>query len=109
MPVVLTMGHARPTQVHKARDSGANFVVTKPIAPKVLLERIFWVAREERPFIETKNYLGPERRFKREGPPIGKPGRRRGDLHEELGAASTPNLSQDQIDGLMKPQRATLF
>jgi CheY-like chemotaxis protein len=108
IPVVLTMGHARPSQVHLARDSGANFVVAKPITPKVLLERIFWVAREDRPFVETKSFIGPERRFKREGPPIGVSGRRKTDLHAELGEATMPNLSQDQISKMMKPMKVII-
>jgi len=108
IPILLVAGHARASHVHKARDCGANFVVAKPITPKVLLERIFWVAKEDRMFIETANYLGPERRFKREGPPIGMTGRRKEDLHSELGEATTPNLSQDQINSLMKPMKVIL-
>ena len=52
VPVILVSGHTPPSQVFKARDSGANFTVAKPITPKVLLERILWAAREERQFIE---------------------------------------------------------
>ena len=108
IPILLTLGHARASHIHMARDNGANFVIAKPITPKVLLERIFWIAREERPFVQTTNYVGPERRFKREGPPIGLRGRRKGDLSTELGAATTPNLSQDQIDNLMKPMKVMI-
>lgn len=108
IPVLLVTGHARESQIFKARDCGANFVVTKPITPKVLLDRIFWVAKEDRLFIETDTYAGPDRRFKREGPPVGSPGRRKDDLPVELGLATTPNLSQDQIDGMMKPMRVML-
>jgi CheY-like chemotaxis protein len=108
IPILLVAGHARASHVHKARDCGANFVVAKPITPKVLLERIFWVAKEDRMFIETATYVGPERRFKREGPPIGMSGRRKDDLHSALGEATTPNLSQDQINNLMKPMKVVL-
>jgi CheY-like chemotaxis protein len=108
IPILLVAGHARTSHVHKARDCGANFVVAKPITPKVLLERIFWVAKEDRMFIETPTYLGPERRFKREGPPIGIPGRRKDDLHTALGEATMPNLSQEQINNMMKPMKVNL-
>ena len=80
----------------------ANFTVAKPITPKVLLERIFWVAREERAFIECDSYVGPDRRFKYEGPPIGMEGRRRDDLPAEVGNAQEANMSQDEINSLMK-------
>jgi len=108
IPILLITGHARESQVHKARDCGANFVVAKPITPKVLLDRIFWVAKEDRMFVETDTYVGPDRRFKREGPPAGTAGRRKEDLPMELGQATTPNLSQDQIDGMMKPMKVNL-
>ncbi len=108
IPILLVTGHTRESMVFKARDCGANFVVAKPITPKVLLDRIFWVAKEERMFVETDTYAGPDRRFKREGPPAGVAGRRKDDLSFELGHASTPNLSQDQIDGLVKPMKVNL-
>src|SRR5262249_18494931 len=51
IPVVLTTGHVRSNDVARARDTGANFVVTKPVSPNVLLQRILWVARDRRPFV----------------------------------------------------------
>ena len=108
VPVILVSGHTPPSQVFKARDSGANFTVAKPITPKVLLERILWAAREERQFIECDSYLGPDRRFKNEGPPIGVDGRRRDDLPPELGEVTGDNMSQDQINALMRPSKVKL-
>ena len=90
LPVILVSGHTPPSQVFKARDAGANFTVAKPITPKVLLERILWAAKEERQFIECDSYLGPDRRFKNEGPPEGAQGRRREDPPE---AAHPPAAS----------------
>jgi CheY-like chemotaxis protein len=108
VPVILVSGHTPPSQVFKARDSGANFTVAKPITPKVLLERILWAAREERQFIECDSYLGPDRRFKNEGPPIGVEGRRRDDLPPELGELAGDNMSQDQINALLRPSKVKL-
>jgi len=102
VPVILVTGHTRTTDIFRTRDAGANFTVAKPITPKVLLERIFWVAREERAFIECDSYVGPDRRFKYEGPPIGMEGRRRDDLPAEVGNAQEANMSQDEINSLMK-------
>lgn len=102
VPVILVTGHTRTSQIFKNRDAGANFTVAKPITPKVLLERIFWVAREERAFIECDTYVGPDRRFKHEGPPPGTDGRRKDDLPPEVGDAQEPNMSQDEINNLMK-------
>ncbi len=102
VPVILVTGHTRTTDIFRTRDAGANFTVAKPITPKVLLERIFWVAREERAFIECEAYVGPDRRFKYEGPPAGMDGRRRDDLPAEVGNAQEANMSQDEINSLMK-------
>jgi CheY-like chemotaxis protein len=84
LPVILVSGHTPPSQVFKARDAGANFTVAKPITPKILLERILWAAKEDRQFIECDSYLGPDRRFKNDGPPAGAKGRRREDPPEAL-------------------------
>jgi len=75
LPVILVSGHTPPSQVFKGRDAGANFTIAKPIAPKIVLERILWAAKEDRQFIECDSYLGPDRRFKNDGPPPGAKGR----------------------------------
>jgi CheY-like chemotaxis protein len=107
-PVILLSAHTPSAYVQKARDCGANFVVAKPIRPMVLLERIVWVCGDSRIFVELDNYVGPDRRFQFLGPPPGVEGRRKGD-REALGEAATPNLTQDEIDGVFgKPQKAQI-
>ncbi len=108
IPVILVTGHTRTSQIFKLRDAGSSYVVAKPITPKVLLERIFWVAREERIFIECDSYVGPDRRFKHEGPPPGTDGRRKDDLPAEVGEAQTPNMSDDEIANLMRPAKVQI-
>ncbi|MGE0742193.1 MAG: response regulator [Hyphomonadaceae bacterium] len=105
VPIVLMSGHARISNVKRARDTGANFFVSKPIAPNVLLQRILWIARDKRPFVDAGAYIGPDRRFKYEGPPANSDGRRANDLKEPLGDAGEPNMSQIEIDDLIKPQK----
>lgn len=108
VPVILVTGHTRSTDIFRTRDAGANFTVAKPITPKVLLERIFWVAREERAFIECDAFVGPDRRFRHEGPPVGMDGRRRDDLAGEVGLAQEANMSQEEINNLMKVAKVQL-
>jgi DNA-binding response OmpR family regulator len=82
-PVMVIQGHTPADQIIKARDCGANFVVAKPITPRLLLERVLWIASEQRPFIELDTYVGPDRRFQNNGPPGGPgTGRRRSDKVE---------------------------
>ena len=103
-PIIVVTGYTQMEAVAQARDCGANAVVKKPISPQVLFDRIVWVAKNERPFIEAENYVGPDRRFKSSGPPGGV-GRRSTDLSAEVGVATEPNMSQDEIDALLKPMK----
>lgn len=107
-PVIATMGHVCKKDLMRARDSGANFVLTKPLKADVLLQRIQWIARENRAFVETPSYVGPDRRFRNMGPPAGTQGRRADDLSLAVGDALEPNMEQNEIDTLFKPQRVQL-
>lgn len=107
-PVVVLAGHTPQAQVEEARDCGANFVIAKPLSASVLLQRLVWIARSGRLFVEGDTYAGPDRRFHHQGVPGGIPGRRNDDLSGQLGDAIDPNMSQDEIDRLLKPQRMSL-
>lgn len=92
-PAIVVTAHTRRSQVTKARDCGANFIVAKPLTPKIILERIIWVAQSTRMFIETETFIGPDRRFRKSGPPTEfGTGRRREDI-EAAEAAETPEDS----------------
>lgn len=68
VPVIMTAGHVRKSKVKAVRDCGANFLVTKPFSAASLLERLVWVARDTRPFLEAGDYKGPDRRLKEAEP-----------------------------------------
>ena len=108
VPVLVVTGATAADEVAKARDCGANFVVAKPVTPLVLLQRIIWLGRDTRMFVEAESYVGPDRRFKAYGPPLGMKGRRKDDLNAKIGLASEPNMSQNEIDMLVKPSRVIL-
>jgi DNA-binding response OmpR family regulator len=103
-PVILITGHTKPSQVFRGRDSGASFVVRKPVAPLVMMQRIIWLLNDQRKFVTSADYCGPDRRVKAIGPPVGMKGRRHDDLSAQVGDAKTPNLEQDEIDALFKPK-----
>jgi CheY-like chemotaxis protein len=105
-PMLLVSGHTRPGSVARARDCGANFVVAKPITPKVMFDRVMWLARETRQFVDSEVYVGPDRRHKAFGPPAGQKGRRHDDLSPELGRPVGPDMSQTDIDAMFMPKRA---
>lgn len=107
-PIIVMHGHVKNSDLARIRDSGANFVISKPLTPGVLLQRVLWVASDRRPFVDMPHYVGPDRRFKFEGPPKGSDGRRSTDVKDPLGEMTEPNLSQDEINGMIKPQRVSL-
>ncbi len=110
-PVLLVTGHTQYSKIAAARDCGANFVVVKPLTPQIVRDRIMWMAKDTRPFVECKVYAGPDRRFKFDGPPPGSvTGRRQEDkeMSTELGDAVDPNMSQKAIDELMQPRKVSI-
>jgi DNA-binding response OmpR family regulator len=72
VPVIVLTGYTQLRTIASARDSGANLVVRKPVSPKALFDRMLWIARSGRPFIESDNFIGPDRRFRTIDPPDGK-------------------------------------
>ncbi len=102
--VIVLSGYTQLGTVEAARDAGANFVIKKPVSPQILYDRIAWSVQGKRQFVESPDYVGPDRRFKSLGPPGGV-GRRAMDLPAEIGAATEPNMSQDEIDAFVKPMR----
>ncbi|MFC7377714.1 response regulator [Brevundimonas sp. GCM10030266] len=107
-PVIMLTGHAAQSSIQKSRDCGASFVVAKPLTPAVLLRRILWLGNDEREFVECETYVGPDRRVRNFGPPLGEPGRRAGDLSTHVGEPAEANMDQSDIDMLMKPMRVSL-
>ncbi len=104
-PVVLLAANVRAAMLTDARDAGISYIVSKPLTPGVLFERLVWLVREARHFIQTETYAGPDRRVRSLGPPAGMNGRRAGDLSAEVGETSAPNMSQADIDAMMIPVR----
>jgi CheY-like chemotaxis protein len=104
LPTLALTGYSDERNVVAFRDAGAHLVVKKPASAQALYDRIAWISKPPRDFIECETYVGPDRRFRSIGPPGGVP-RRATDLSTALGAASEPNMSQDEIDTLIRPTR----
>ena len=71
IPVMMMAGYSQSQDVSDARDAGANMVVKKPLSPRLLFDRLSWIARTPRPFVETDDFAGPDRRFRDAAPPNG--------------------------------------
>jgi DNA-binding response OmpR family regulator len=90
IPVIVLSGYTQQRMVATARDAGANTVLKKPASPQALFDRIMWVARVPRPFIDAGSYVGPDRRFKAEDPPD-KTYKRADDPATPVSDSQTPN------------------
>jgi two-component system, chemotaxis family, chemotaxis protein CheY len=104
IPILLMSSDSSEATVKRARDSGANMVIAKPLAPASLYDRLSWIAFNPRKFVDTPNYFGPDRRFKIEGYPGGV-GRRKGDKVVEVAEETGPALAQSDIDSLFSAVR----
>lgn len=69
IPIIVLTGDTQLATVAKARDSGANIVVRRPVSPRTLHEHIVWVLTTHRPMVEAGQYVGPDRRFRDTSPP----------------------------------------
>ncbi len=88
--IILLCGHTAATRVARARDCGVSLLIAKPVSPKVVLDRIHWLARDRRDFVDCGEiYVGPDRRFHEQPePPSGREGRRREDPAPLEGSAA---------------------
>jgi two-component system chemotaxis response regulator CheY len=99
VPVVVLTSYAQLRQVSAARDGGANIIVRKPVSPQSLFDRITWVARVARPFIDAPNYSGPDRRFQSIDPPDG--AFKRGD-DANRGKEAAPKVVNKLVEAVAK-------
>lgn len=97
-PIIMTSANPTEFAIRRARDTGLNFVVAKPLVPGALLARIHWIAVNSRAFVASDTYRGPDRRFHTSPLPKDTPERRSVVL--QLMASSDRALSQDEINTL---------
>lgn len=69
VPIIVLSGYTQLRMLTAARNAGANLVLKKPLSTQALFDRIAWIGRTKRAYIETANYVGPDRRFHNVMPP----------------------------------------
>lgn len=77
-PIIMLTAHTERAIVEMARDAGIDEILAKPISAKALMQRLHAITHERRPFVRAANYVGPDRRRRRDPHYIG-PMRRIGD------------------------------
>jgi two-component system, chemotaxis family, chemotaxis protein CheY len=64
IPIFVMQECARRRDVEKARDTGVTDVLTTPISPKTLIDKLRAATQTPRPFIVAPEFFGPDRRAK---------------------------------------------
>ena len=62
VPVIVISGYTERERIELARDAGATEIMAKPLTPKDLAGRLESIIERPRPFIETDDFFGPDRR-----------------------------------------------
>lgn len=92
VPIIMLTAYTERHNVEKARDAGITEFLSKPISAEALYARIYAVVYRKRTFIETKGYIGPDRRRRSSG----FMGTERRKDHGD------PNLTQEEVKALLE-------
>lgn len=79
LPIIMMTGHSERSRVYEARDAGVTEFIVKPITAKAVLDRLNAVIMRPRPFIRSRDYVGPCRR-RRDTPDYAGPFRRSSEM-----------------------------
>lgn len=60
--IIMVTGKTETARVIEARDAGINHLLTKPVSPKALSDRINALIDDPAQFVRTDSYFGPSRR-----------------------------------------------
>jgi CheY-like chemotaxis protein len=66
VPVVLVCAQADAAKITAARDAGMNDVISKPVNLPAIERQLRAALAPSRPFVVSKNFVGPDRRHLRE-------------------------------------------
>lgn len=64
LPVILVSAFTDKNTIITARDVGANEALVKPVSGEALASRVLNVINNPRPFIQSPDFFGPDRRRK---------------------------------------------
>ena len=93
VPIIMLSAYSTQANVSEARDVGVTEFVIKPFSPKSLFSRIQAVIETPRPFIQARDFFGPDRR--RQNIDLKFSDRRKRDPEMDQ------SMSQDKVDSLV--------
>jgi len=62
VPIIMLTAHSEMARVKEARDCGVTEFLVKPISAKSIYSRIREIIEHPRPFVNSADYFGPDRR-----------------------------------------------
>jgi CheY-like chemotaxis protein len=69
VPIIFCTAYTDRDLIQRARDTGVTEVMTKPITVKAIESRIKAIVEQPRPFVDSTQYFGPDRRRRNEETP----------------------------------------
>lgn len=101
IPIIMMTGFCSKDRIALARDSGVTEFLVKPFSAQDVTRRIASVIKSPRDIIVTPQYLGPDRRRKREDTPPGNQERRQKDPEHRIPGKLT--LRKEVAESLLNP------
>jgi len=100
LPIIMISGYSERLRIIKARDSGINEFVVKPLSAKALFGRIVNTIEHPRQFVRTETFFGPDRRCKNQEVEDDRRGK---GAKEKKPPAPNKEMSQDEVDAFLNP------
>ncbi len=63
-PSLIVSSRRDMTDMERARDSGVDALVLRPVAPKDIIVRLDQLVQRRRPFVRSEHFAGPDRRIR---------------------------------------------
>ena len=64
VPIIMCTEFSEHYRITEARDAGINELIVKPVSVNLVYTRIMAIVDRPRPFVDSPNYFGPDRRRK---------------------------------------------
>ncbi len=71
LPIIVLIAHPSVEAIAAARDAGATEVLCKPVSAQLLFDRIQHAIKNSRDFVVSDQFVGPDRRRRRDEQPTG--------------------------------------
>jgi len=64
VPIIMLTGHTEVEKVKIARDAGVSSFLAKPVSAHSLYKRLVSLVEDQRLYVRSNDFFGPDRRFK---------------------------------------------